>query len=82
MLTTSVWESFSAFCDAEGLDRGEVRRLFRDDPEALALLRRLEVGELDEDEFSARSARCWACRRTARADWSTGCSPGCSPSRR
>jgi len=53
VLTTSVWDSFRAFCDAEGLDRDEVRRLFREDPEALALLRRLETGELDEEEFSA-----------------------------
>jgi epoxide hydrolase-like predicted phosphatase len=53
VLTTSVWDSFRAFCDAEGLDRDEVRRLFRDDPEALALLRRLETGELSEEEFSA-----------------------------
>ena len=53
VLTTSVWDSFRAFCDAEGLDRDEVRRLFRDDPEALALLRQLETGELTEEEFSA-----------------------------
>jgi putative hydrolase of the HAD superfamily len=53
VLTTSVWDSFRAFCDAEGLDRDEVRRLFRDDPEALALLRRLETGELSEEQFSA-----------------------------
>jgi epoxide hydrolase-like predicted phosphatase len=54
VLTTSVWDSFRAFCDAEGLDRNEVRRLFRDDPEALALLRKLETGEFTEEEFSAR----------------------------
>lgn len=53
VLTTSVWDSFRAFCDAEGLDRDEVRRLFREDPEALALLRQLETGELTEEEFSA-----------------------------
>jgi putative hydrolase of the HAD superfamily len=53
VLTTSVWDSFSAFCDQEGLDPGEVRRLFRDQPEALALLRRLEVGELTEERFGA-----------------------------
>jgi putative hydrolase of the HAD superfamily len=53
VLTTSVWDSFRAFCDAEGLDRDELRRLFRNDPEALALLRRLETGELSEEEFSA-----------------------------
>jgi putative hydrolase of the HAD superfamily len=53
VLTTNVWDSFRAFCDAEGLDRERVKKLFREDPEALGLLRRLEVGELDEDEFSA-----------------------------
>jgi putative hydrolase of the HAD superfamily len=53
VLTTNVWDSFRAFCDAEGLDRERVKKLFREDPEALALLRRLETGELDEDEFSA-----------------------------
>jgi len=53
VLTTNVWDSFRAFCDAEGLERERVKKLFREDPEALALLRRLETGELDEDEFSA-----------------------------
>ena len=52
VLTTNIWDSFRAFCDAEGLDREKVKQLFRQDPEALALLRRLEVGELDEDAFS------------------------------
>jgi epoxide hydrolase-like predicted phosphatase len=52
VLTTNVWDSFRAFCDAEGLDRNEVKRLFRDDPAALAQLRRLETGELTEEEFS------------------------------
>jgi epoxide hydrolase-like predicted phosphatase len=53
VLTTNVWDSFRAFCDSEGLERERVKKLFREDPEALSLLRRLEVGELDEDEFSA-----------------------------
>jgi epoxide hydrolase-like predicted phosphatase len=52
VLTTSVWDSFREFCEAEGLDREEVRRAFRDKPEAMALLRRLEAGELTEEEFS------------------------------
>jgi putative hydrolase of the HAD superfamily len=52
VLTTNVWDSFRAFCDAEGLERERVKKLFREDPEALGLLRRLEVGELDEDSFS------------------------------
>jgi putative hydrolase of the HAD superfamily len=53
VLTTNVWDSFRAFCEAEGLEREKVKQLFREDPEALGLLRRLEVGELDEDSFSA-----------------------------
>jgi len=53
VLTTNVWDSFRAFCDAEGIDRERVKQLFREDPEALALLRRLETGELSEEEFSA-----------------------------
>jgi putative hydrolase of the HAD superfamily len=52
VLTTNVWDSFRAFCEAEGIDREEVKRAFRDRPEAMALLRRLEAGELTEDEFS------------------------------
>ena len=52
VLTTNVWDSFRAFCEAEGIDREEVKKAFRDNPEALALLRRLEAGELNEEEFS------------------------------
>ena len=51
VLTTNIWHSFAVFCDAEGLDPDRVRSLFRDDPEALALLRRLETGAIDEAEF-------------------------------
>ncbi|MGH2923645.1 MAG: HAD family hydrolase [Solirubrobacterales bacterium] len=57
VLTTPVWDSFAAFCVREGLDPDAVKRLFREDPEALALLRRLEVGELSEDEFEAEFGR-------------------------
>jgi putative hydrolase of the HAD superfamily len=52
VLTTNVFDSFRAFCEAERLDPDRVRVLFREQPEALALLRRLETGELGEDEFS------------------------------
>ena len=54
VLTTNVFDSFKAFCEKEGLDPDAVRRLFREDPVALAELRRLERGELTEDEFSVR----------------------------
>jgi epoxide hydrolase-like predicted phosphatase len=52
VLTTNVWESFRAFCEAEGIDRDEVKRVFREEPEARALLRRLEAGELTEESFA------------------------------
>ncbi|MGZ5356541.1 MAG: HAD family hydrolase [Solirubrobacterales bacterium] len=54
VLTTPVWDSFAAFCAAEGLDPGAIRDLFRADPEALALLRGLETGALAESEFERR----------------------------
>ena len=57
VLTTSVWESFADFCRGKGLDEDAVRRLFREDPEALADLRRLETGGIEEDEFERRFAR-------------------------
>lgn len=52
VLTTNVWDSFRAFCEAEGIDRNEVKKVFREDPEARALLRRLEAGELNEESFA------------------------------
>ena len=54
VLTTNVFDSFKAFCEKEGLDPDAVKRLFREDPVALAELRRLERGELTEDDFSKR----------------------------
>ncbi len=54
VLTTNVFDSFKAFCEREGLDPDAVKRLFREDPVALAELRRLERGELTEDDFSTR----------------------------
>jgi putative hydrolase of the HAD superfamily len=54
VLTTNVFDSFRDFCEAEGLDREAIRRLFRDDPRAIPLVRRLETGELSEDAFGER----------------------------
>jgi len=53
VLTTNVFDSFREFCEREGLDPDTVKRLFREDPEALAILRRLERGELTEEDFAA-----------------------------
>ena len=54
VLTTPVWDSFAAFCLQKGLDEGAVKRLFREDPEALADLRALETGAIPEQEFERR----------------------------
>lgn len=56
VLTNPVWESFAAFCREQGLDEDTVKRLFREDPGALADLRGLETGELEEAEFERRFA--------------------------
>jgi putative hydrolase of the HAD superfamily len=54
VLTTNVFDSFREFCEREGLDPDHVKRLFREDPAALGELRKLEKGELTEEEFAER----------------------------
>jgi epoxide hydrolase-like predicted phosphatase len=56
VLTTNVFDSFKAFCRAEGLPEDAVKNMFRERGEGLALLRQLEKGELTADEFSERFA--------------------------
>jgi epoxide hydrolase-like predicted phosphatase len=56
VLTTSVWDSFAAFCRSKGLDDDAVKRLFREDQGALADLRELETGSIEEREFERRFA--------------------------
>ncbi len=56
-MTTSVWDSFSAFCRSEGLEPDAVKHLFRSDPEALADLRALETGSISESEFESTFGR-------------------------
>lgn len=56
VLTTNIWASFDMFCEAEGLEAGSVLRLFRDNSEALADLRKLERGEYSDEEFEERFA--------------------------
>jgi putative hydrolase of the HAD superfamily len=53
VLTNPVWDSFAAFCRQEGLDPDTIKRLFREDPEALALLRKLETGSISEPAFES-----------------------------
>jgi epoxide hydrolase-like predicted phosphatase len=51
VLTTDVFISFQAFCEAEGLAPETVRERFRGDPESRRLLEDLECGHLSEEEF-------------------------------
>ena len=56
VLTTNVFDSFKAFCRAEGLPEDSVKNMFRERGEGLSLLRQLEKGELTAEEFSEKFA--------------------------
>jgi putative hydrolase of the HAD superfamily len=56
VLTTDIWSSFAAFCEQRGLDADAARRLFKENPEALAVLRGLETGEVEPGDFESRFA--------------------------
>src|SRR5579875_3910983 len=56
VLTTSPFESFRAFCEAEGLEPETIGRRFREDRGARQLLIDLEEGTLPEQEFETRFA--------------------------
>jgi epoxide hydrolase-like predicted phosphatase len=56
VLTSNVFDSFAAFCRAEGLPPDRVRDLFRGDPAARDLLGDLETGRVTEAEFETRFA--------------------------
>jgi epoxide hydrolase-like predicted phosphatase len=56
VLTTSVWDSFADFCREQGVAEDSMRQLFREDPAALADLRELETGRMEEQEFERRFA--------------------------
>jgi putative hydrolase of the HAD superfamily len=56
VLTTDVFASFRAFCEAEGLPPETVRERFRGDGEARRLLAGLETGALAAAEFEPRFA--------------------------
>jgi putative hydrolase of the HAD superfamily len=54
VLTTNVFASWKAFCVAEGLPPSTVKELFREEPRASQLVRAMETGTIDEDEFGQR----------------------------
>ncbi|HEY1275020.1 MAG TPA: HAD family phosphatase [Thermoleophilaceae bacterium] len=65
VLTSNVFDSFRRFCIDEGLEPDTVKRLFREDPRALELVRGLETGTLAEDEFGERFGELLAIDRRA-----------------
>ena len=56
VLTTNVFQSFKSFCRREGLPEDTIKETFRERGEGLALLRQLERGEIESDEFERRFA--------------------------
>jgi len=64
VLTTNVFESFRAFCLDEGLDPDAFLDLFRSDPEARGDLRRVETGQIEEEDFARRIGERLGVERT------------------
>jgi putative hydrolase of the HAD superfamily len=56
VLTSNVFESFAAFCRAEGLDPDTVRDRFMEDRAARDLLGELEEGRISNADFERRFA--------------------------
>ena len=54
VLTTNIFDSFSAFCEAEGIEPEAVRSAFRNEGEGRQLLFDLELGKLGDEEFELR----------------------------
>ena len=63
VLTTDVFASFRAFCEAEGLLPDTVRDRFMKDPMARELLADLEIGRLTEEEFESKFAAVLEIKR-------------------
>src|SRR5271163_3197709 len=56
-MTTNLFDSFGAFCEAEGIDRDALREAFRSSPDAQELLFAFEEGRIDDASFEPQLAR-------------------------
>lgn len=56
VMTTDLFASFKAFCDAEGLEPDALRDAFRANPQARELLIALEEGRIEESHFEPQLA--------------------------
>ena len=54
VMTSSLFGAFAGFCATEGLEPEMLRRTFRNDPAARALLIEFECGRMEEDAFQPR----------------------------
>jgi putative hydrolase of the HAD superfamily len=56
VMTTNLFDSFSAFCELEGLEPGALVQRVREDKQCRDLVLALETGALEEPEFERRFA--------------------------
>ncbi|HEY3828104.1 MAG TPA: HAD family phosphatase [Solirubrobacteraceae bacterium] len=63
VMTTNLFNSFSAFCEAEGLDPAALAQAFRGDPAARELLIGFEEGRIDETTFENELGRLLGLER-------------------
>ncbi len=56
VMTTNLFDSFAAFCEAEGIDRDALVQAFRSNPDAQRLLFAFEEGRVDEATFEPQLA--------------------------
>jgi epoxide hydrolase-like predicted phosphatase len=68
VLTSSLFDSFSAFCSGEGLEPEAVADRFRSDRACRALLIELETGRIEEEEFEPRFAAILGVRAAGLID--------------
>jgi putative hydrolase of the HAD superfamily len=57
VMTTNLFASFGAFCEAEGLDPAALAQAFRGDPAARELLIGFEEGRIQDTEFEEELGR-------------------------
>jgi putative hydrolase of the HAD superfamily len=62
VMTTNLFASFAAFCEAEGLVPDQLRDTFRSDREARDMLIGFEEGRVEDDVFAAGLAKALGLR--------------------
>jgi epoxide hydrolase-like predicted phosphatase len=68
VLTTNLFDSFRAFCEAQGLEPEALRQAFRHDASARGLLIELEEGRIEESAFEPELAKLLGCSEVGLID--------------